>query len=50
MSKLCMATAQLVSWKRMDDEVVSGVRKKKRKVKEQKKMRQIIPSIEEVEW
>ena len=32
MSKLCMVTAQLVPWNGMDDEVVSGG-KKKRKAK-----------------
>ena len=47
MSKLCMVTAQLVPWNGMVDEVVSGVRKKS---KEQKRIRQVMPSIEEVEW
>lgn len=39
MSKICMATAQLVSEKRMDDEIVSGVKKKS---KEQKGIRQVM--------
>lgn len=47
MSKVCMATAQLVLKKRMTDEVVSGL---ERKDKAQKRIRQVMPSVEEVEW
>lgn len=42
-----MGTAQLVLWNRMDSEVVSGARKKS---KEQKRVRQVMPPIEEGEW
>ena len=42
-----MATAQLVLKKGIVDEVVSGM---ERKSNEQKKIRQVMPSAEEVEW
>ena len=41
-----MVTALLVLWNEMDDEVVSGTEKKS---EEQKRIRQFMPSIEEVE-
>ena len=44
MSKICMATAQLVSEKRMDDEIVSGVKKKT------KNKRNSSSHAEEIEW